>query len=90
MVLDENRSFGAVPTLEQVVPYEQLSLDVVKTVRINEIETLIFDNPKYFNETMLLQVSPRITNFFRTILSGPESLEDAIKDTPTVRDDSRK
>ncbi len=91
MVLDENRSFGAVPTLEQVVPYDQLSLDVVKTVQINEIETLRFENLKYFlDEEKLFQVSPRITNFFRTIMSGPESLDDAIEQTPTVRDESRK
>jgi len=91
MVLDENRSFGAVPTLEQVVPYERLSLDVVKTVQIKEIETLRFENLKYFiDEKRLFQVSPRITDFFRTIMSGPKSLDKAIDETPTVRDDSRK
>jgi 6-phosphofructokinase len=85
MLLPENREFGAVPVLEQVVPYDELTLDAIKTVRIDEIRTLNFQSLDYFNHpNSWLQVSERITDFFRTIMSGPEDLEKAIQDTSTL------
>ncbi|HEY6351420.1 MAG TPA: 6-phosphofructokinase, partial [Candidatus Angelobacter sp.] len=79
MMLVRNE-FGAVPALAQVVPYSELSLKVIKTVQIQEIMTLSFDSKDYFDNEFPFQVSNRITDFFRTILSGPEDLEEAISD----------
>jgi 6-phosphofructokinase len=72
--------FGAVPALAQVVPYDELTLKVIKTVQIQEIMTLNFGSKDYFDNEFPFQVSKRITDFFRTILSGPEDLEEAISD----------
>jgi 6-phosphofructokinase len=72
--------FGAVPALAQVVPYDELTLKVIKTVQIQEIATLNFGSKDYFDTEFPFQVSKRITDFFRTILSGPENLEEAISD----------
>ena len=76
MLID--KEFSSVPALEQVVPYGALSLDVIKTVGIGEIRTLSFGSKDYFDSEFPLQVSNRITNFFRTILTRPKDLEEAI------------
>jgi 6-phosphofructokinase len=77
--------YGAVPALDQVVSYDELTLDQIKTVRIDEIRTLNFGSTDYFDEEFPLQVSRRITSFFRTILTGPTDLEEAIQETPTLQ-----
>jgi 6-phosphofructokinase len=87
MLLDQNREFGAVPALEQVVSYEELNPKTVKTVQIDEIRTLKFDSPDYFDPEHKLHVTERITEFFRTILSGPEDLEKAIRDNPPIKNE---
>ncbi|TKJ38742.1 MAG: hypothetical protein CEE38_03295 [Planctomycetes bacterium B3_Pla] len=76
MLLD--REFGFVPALDKVVPYEDLTLDRIKVVSIDEIKTLGFSSPDYFKKSAHFQVSERITQFLRTITSGPDSLEEAI------------
>lgn len=73
-----NNEFGAVPSLDKIVPYEELEIDKVKTVPIQDIRTKLFDSEDYFNFDTL-QVSNRITDFFRTITSGPETLNEAIE-----------
>ncbi|MGD8457589.1 MAG: 6-phosphofructokinase [Anaerolineales bacterium] len=80
MLLEVNREFGAVPALEQVVPYDKLTLNMVKTVRIEEIRTLNFNSIDYFDRDFPLQVSKRITDFFRTIMTGPDNLDEAIRE----------
>lgn len=84
MLLDEIREFGAVPALKEVVPYRQLSLDVIRTISIDEIRTQNFGSIDYFDQRSPLQVSERITNLFRTIMTGPTDLEQAIGETETL------
>jgi 6-phosphofructokinase len=72
-----NSQFGLVPCLREVVPFEELDLGAVKAVRIEEIKTLFFDQDDYF-DAKRLEVSPKITNFFRTITTGPKDLEEVI------------
>jgi hypothetical protein len=75
-----NYDFGRVPALDKVVPYEELTLDRVRMVPIDDIKTLLFESNDYFidKKGKKLQVSNRITDFFKTITTGPEDLEDAI------------
>jgi 6-phosphofructokinase len=75
-----NGEFGAVPALKEVVPYEALTLDIIKTVRIEEIATQGFRSLDFFNSHFPLQTSERIIHFFRTIMTGPEDLKSAIDD----------
>lgn len=72
--------FGAVAALREVVPYDQLTVDTVKTVAIEEIATQNFQSLDFFDRRFPFQVSERIMDFFRTIMTGPESLEKAICD----------
>ncbi|MBN1506681.1 MAG: 6-phosphofructokinase, partial [Sedimentisphaerales bacterium] len=67
--------YGYVPALDKVVPYDELTLERIVPVSINEIKTLGFSSSDYFKEDSRFQVSERITQFFRTITTGPESLE---------------
>jgi 6-phosphofructokinase len=78
----ENREFGFVPAMAEVVKFDELSLKRVKTESIGEIRTLDFASPDYFKpRSNRLKVSDRITDFFRTITSGPDTLEEAIDKT---------
>ena len=73
-----SKEFSSVPALDKVVPYKDLNVNVVKPVHIKEIETLNFISNDYFDPEVCLHVSGRITNFFRTIMTGPDDLEKAI------------
>ncbi|MEW5924262.1 MAG: 6-phosphofructokinase [Candidatus Zixiibacteriota bacterium] len=73
------RQFGVVPCLKDVVAYDKLNINCVREVSITEIRTLYFDSEDYFNVNNL-QVTPKITDFFRTIMTGPEDLDEAIAD----------
>jgi len=84
MLLPENSEFGAVPALKDVVPYSKLTLDAMRVTQIDEIRTLNFGSLDYFKTDCYLQVSERITDFFRTIMSGPEDIEEAIIETNTL------
>jgi len=72
------REYGSVPALDKVVSYNELTLEKIKAVSIDEITTLEFSSRDYFKEGSSFQVSERITQFLRTIMTGPEDLEEAI------------
>ena len=79
MLHPDNEKWGYVPRLKEVVPYDRLSIGSVEPVSIDEIRTLPFDDAEYF-DIKTLQVSDKITNFFRTITTGPEDLQTAIRE----------
>jgi len=76
MLKDGN--FGVVPCLKEVVPYEDLTMNSVKAVQIDDIRTLRFDSDDFY-DVETLQVTRRITDFFRTITTGPKDLDAAIE-----------
>lgn len=73
----EQGNFGVVPCLSEVVSYSDLGEDVVKFESINDIRTLTFDKDDYFDIDSFT-VADKITDFFRTITTGPDNLETAI------------
>lgn len=76
----EASRFGVVPCLSEVVRYERLDTRSVITVKIEDIQTLRFESDDYY-DLYTLNVSDEITDFFRTVTSGPQNLDEAIADT---------
>jgi 6-phosphofructokinase len=79
-----NKEFGAVPALKEIVSYEHLTVDAIKTVPIDDIETKNFLSLDFFNRDVPFQVSPHMIEFFRTIMSGPKELKEAVDEVEVL------
>ncbi|HYP52653.1 MAG TPA: 6-phosphofructokinase, partial [Pyrinomonadaceae bacterium] len=70
LMLEEGDN-GKVPILNEVVPYEQLSVAHTRSLNIDDMESMPFPARDFYDADRML-TKPAFSRFMRTIMSGPE------------------
>lgn len=71
-ILLEEETYGKVPVLRNVVPFDQLSVEHTAVLDIEEMEPKLFPAQDFYDEQRLA-TNKSFGKFLRTITSGPDS-----------------